>query len=236
MSLTTTPRNYLTIAELQILSNLTVTDNDEALRQLDRAEKAIDDYIGYQCKSVEQMATGQVTSVNSLNVIDTGSGTPLDVTNGTYARCLIEIIGGTGAGQIRYIASSTRSSKSVTIVDAWDTAPDSTSIYKIYQLAKFPRGSDVNSNRDGTSIYKTIPEAIKKAVAAQIDYFISKGDDFFTGNDSNVNSERIGNYSYSRGGSGAAASVELVSPRVRSLLVGFKNSGGELINDNPTTL
>lgn len=234
--MTTTLRNYLSIDELESLIAIEVTNETEALRQLDRAEEAIDDYVGYQCKSVEDSVSGEVTAVSSLEIRDTGSGTPLDVTSGTYARCVIEIVGGTGSGQVRYIASSSKTNKSITVVDAWETTPDTTSIYKIYQVAKFPRQTDTSSNRAGTSVYKTIPDAISKAVAAQIEYFNARGDDFFKGDSVNVKSENIGNYGYSKGDTSASASVQLISPRVRSLLVGYKNSGGKLINDNPTTL
>lgn len=236
--MTTTLRNYLSVADLAKIANISVLDNDEALRQLDRAEEAIDDYVGYHEKAVPINFRGIITSISSdgLTIIDTSSNTQLHQLTGYYSRCVIEIIDGTGIGQVRYITSSSYADYSVTIIDAWDTKPDTTSSFRIYQLAQFPRNVDVYPRPDGLQLYKTLPDALKKAVAAQIEYMIAQGDAFFQGSNGELVSESIGNYSYNRGNNSAAPAVRLVSPRVRSLLLAYKNSGGQLVNDNPTSL
>lgn len=235
--MSTSLRNYLSIANLQTKANITVLDNDEAIRQIDRAEQAIDDYVGYQCKFVEQEFRGRVTSFSGKTVFDTSNTSFLHQVNDYFKDCVIEIIGGTGAGQIMQIASSSYSGYSVTTADSWATAPDTTSVFIIYQLAKFPRIDDVTVAPDGLTYYKRIPQQVQDAVAAQIEYQIAQGDEYFQGDDNEVTSESIGNYSYSKGsGSSAYSSVNQVSPRARAILRGFKNSTGRLLADNDTRL
>lgn len=234
--MTTTPRNYITIARLETLANITVIDQDEGLRQIDRAEQAIDNYLGYQCRSVEVTFRGIVSSANGKVVIDTNPSSQLHVLNGYFSGCIIEILGGTGKGQSRYIDTSSYDNRSITIVDDWDTPLDSTSFYRIYQLAKFPRDKDLFTSSDGRTIYKAIPDAIVEAVAAQIQYMIQQGDAFFIGNQADVQSESIGNYSYSKANTGQSSAVTALAPRVRTLLRGYKNSTGRLLAENPTSL
>lgn len=236
MSLTTTLRSYITIAELQTFAGIVVTNNSEALRQLERAEQAIDDYVGPSCKHVQGEFRGLISSVSSKELIDVHSASQLHVIDGYFERCVIEIIGGTGAGQVRLIQSSSFDNRSVTVFDDWDTALDTTSFYRIYQLAKFPREQDIYSSPDGRRYYKAIPDAIKRAVAAQIEFIIQKGDAFFVGDQADFSSESVGNYSYSKANSGQSATVSALAPRARTLLRGYKNSGGVMLVDNPTSL
>lgn len=231
-----TLRGYLSIAELERLANIDVTDIAEALYRIDRAEQAIDDYIGRACRSVQVDFRGSVSRVSGKEVFDTNPSSQLHVTDGYFEHCVIEIIGGTGAGQARYISASSNDNRSVTITDDWDTLPDTTSFYRIYQLAKFPREGDVYSRADGRRFYKAIPDAIKRAVAAQVEFMIQKGDAFFVGDQADVASESIGNYSYSRANQGQSSTVSSLAPRARTLLRGYKNSTGTMIADNPTTL
>lgn len=236
MSLTTTLRNYISIADLQTLAGIVITNNSEALRQIERAEQAVDDYIGYQTPSVATDFRGNVSSVSGKEVIDQNPASQLHILDGYFEHCVIEIIGGTGAGQLRYITSSSYDNRSVTVVDDWDTALDTTSFYRIYQIAKFPRAQEVYPRADGRRIYKAIPEPIKRAVAAQIEFMIAQGDAFFVGNEADMQAEHIGNYSYSKANAGQSPTVSALAPRARTLLRGYKNSMGVLHAENPTML
>lgn len=236
MGLTTTLRNYISITELQTLANIIVTNPGEALRQIERAEQAIDNYIGYTCQSVESYFTGNVSKVSGKEIIDTNPASQIHIIDGFFAGCVIEIIGGTGAGQIRYITDSNYADLSVSIVDDFDTALDTTSFYRIYQIAKFPRDIDMYSRQDGLHYYKNIPNPIKRAVAAQIEFMIQQGDAFFVGNQADVDSEHIDNYSYSKANAGQSPTVSALAPRARTLLRGYKNSMGQLHAENPTSL
>lgn len=236
MTLTTTLRNYITLAELARLASITITNNSEALRNIDRAEQAIDDYVGYHTRSVEQDFQGVVSAVSGKEIFDTNPASQLHQLDGYFEHCVIEILGGTGAGQLRYITASSYDNRSVTIVDDWDTAPDTTSFYRIYQVAKFPRDKEIYNRQDGRRIFKAIPDPIRQAVAAQIQFMIQQGDAFFVGNQADVTSEQIGNYSYSKANGGQSPTVSALAPRARTLLRGYKNSGGRLIADNPTML
>lgn len=238
MPLTTTLRNYLSIPDLQTLADISITDTQEAIRQLARAEEAIDDYVGYQEQDVQVDFRGQVSSINGgKEIIDINPSSQLHVIDGYFARCVIEIIGGTGAGQLRYIASSSFDNLSVTVADAFDTPLDNTSFYRIYQLAKFPRAvKDVYSRQDGRMFYKTIPDAVRKAVSAQIEFMIQQGDAFFVGNLADLQSEHIDNYSYSKANAGQSPSVSALAPRARTLLRGYKNSHGTLNAENTTSI
>lgn len=233
---TTTLRNYISLTELARLASIVITNNGEALRQIDRAEQAIDDYVGYQCKSVETEFQGVVSATDSKVVIDQNPASQLHQIDGYFARCVIEILGGTGARQLRYISDSSYDNRSVTIVDDWDVVPDTTSFYRIYQLAKYPRDRDMYVRQDGRHYYKAVPDAIKQAMVAQIQYMIEQGDAFFVGNQADITSEQIGNYSYSKANGGQSPIVTGLAPRARALLRGYKNSMGHLSAENPTYL
>lgn len=204
--------------------------------RLKRAEAAIDDYVGPQNRSIEEDFRGQVTVSTGKVVIDTNPASQLHVTDGHFIGGVIEIIGGTGQGQARYISASSLANNSVTIVDDWTTPLDTTSFFRIYQLAQFPRIEDRYHSPNQLIYYKTIPDAVKQALVAQLEFIDAQGDAYFVGNDSDVQSEVIGNYRYVKGNVGQSSSVSLLSPRARNLLRDYKRSGGELIADNPTSL
>lgn len=223
-------RGYLTIAELQSFANITVTDEAEAWDQITEAEELIDAYVGHQEKSFQATVDGEVTSVSGATIFDTDSRTPLDVTNNSYQGCAFEIVAGTGAGQIGRIVSSNRSAKSITLAEAFADPPDTTSVYKIYQLAKFPRAKDYTVSRDGDTVYKTVPDVIRRATAAQVAFMIEKGAAYFNGDNAELSAERILNYSYQRGtgSDGQSAAVKYIAPRARTLLRGIKNRLGRI--------
>lgn len=227
---TVTLRNYISLSDAQAAVPSATLD------RLDRAEQAIDDYIGYSCRSVETITQGMVSSSSTKLMVDTNPASQLHVIDGYFADCILEIIGGTGKGQKRFITDSSFDNRSVTLADDWDTAPDTTSFYKIYQLAKFPRDVDVFSRQDGRHYYKSIPDAIRQAIIAQLEWINAQGDAFFVGNSADVQSESVGNYSYSKANVGQSAMVSALAPRARTLLRGYKNSTGRLIAENPTSL
>ncbi len=231
MATTVTKRNYVSLAQAtNVISGFT-------LDELDQCEQAIDDYIGHQNKAVTQEFTGNPTNVNGKIITDISNTSQLHQHNGYFSNCVIEIVGGTGKGQVRFISDSNYNNQSVTVVDDWDTAPDATSFYRIYQLAKLPRSKDVLQSRDGLNYYKTIPDAVQQAVLAQVAYFSAKGAAHFVDDQSDIQSENIGNYSYSKkSGNDQSSSVSAVSPRARTLLRGIKNSLGSLQAENPTSL
>lgn len=200
--------------------------------QIALAEELIDAYVGYQERHITRVTYGKVTAYDATakTVADTGSTSNLEQTDDYFNRCVLEVIDGTGAGQIKRITGSSRSGKSVTLQSAFTTALDTTSVFKIYQLAKFPRRKDVYGGVTGDNFAKSIPQAVQDAVVAQTEFIIAQGDAFFSGISSDMESERILNYSYTRGQSSATTSalVKMIAPKARIFLRGIKNSTGRL--------
>ena len=221
-------RNYVTSDEVEELSNVTSEVSD---LQISEAEELIDGYVGFQNKFFPhdlqgKAASGAVGSItlqsNQQNIYDVDY----------FKWCEVEIIGGTGAGQRRVITASTKEGV-LTPASNFATAPDNTSFYKIYQLGKFPRHCDVllYSESSPTTYYKQIPENIKRAVAAQVEYMIQMGLNFFATDQSEKVSERIGDYSYANAESeaGGVGPSKLIAPKAKILLRGFKNRTGQIL-------
>ena len=233
----TSRRQYLTQSELAEYADITISDDTEADDQISQAEELIDSYVGFQTRFIPDVHQGKLTSVanSDKELIDTSGDTPFNRNDNYFSYCEIEIIGGTGVGQRGIIESSSEDNKSVTLKTAFATAPDSTSIYKVYQLGKFPRQTDYFYEPDTTTYYKSIPEAVKRAVAAQVEFAINMGSEFFASDATDKQSESIGNYSYSKGNNAIqSAQVKVIAPKAKALLRGIKNSLGELIAENPT--
>jgi hypothetical protein len=221
-------RAYLTQAELAEFADITITDTTEADDQITMAEEIIDAYVGAQDSFYKSTITNLASSGGASTL--TLHTDHQNVYNNDYlAGCQIEIIGGTGSGQRRIISTQTKAGV-VTVTEAWTTQPDSTSFYKIYQLGKFPRNQDVSfdSNLSADKYYKSIPEAVKRAVAAQVQYIIEMGDKFFATDDSGKQSESIGDYSYTNA-EGSARHNRLIAPKAKMLLRGIKNIKGQII-------
>lgn len=226
----TSRRGYLSQLELTQYSDITITDTTEADDQISQAEELVDAYVGFQEKFLSYEIVGLATAGSSTSL--TLQSKELNVHQADFFKgCEIEIIGGTGAGQRRRVSSSTLAGV-LNVADAWTTTPDSTSFYKIYQLGKFPRACDVVSFSEvaPTTWYKSIPENIKRAVAAQVEYMIQMGDNFFKTDQSDRQSESIGDYSYSlgSGGNSAAGINRLISPKTKQLLRGIRNITGQI--------
>lgn len=221
-------RQYLTIAELEEYADINVTDSGEAYDQISQAEELVDAYVGFQTKAVCETVQGRVASATSTS-ITLETTRHQNVYQGNYfVYCEVEIIGGTGAGQVRSITGSTYAGV-ITVASAWDTTPDSTSYYKIYQLGKFPRQKEDYFDGDATpQIYvRSIPDPVKRAVAAQVQYMIEQGASFFVSDNSSLQSESIGDYSYNRGNGGSAnGTTNLVAPKAKQYLKGYVNRKG----------
>lgn len=230
----TSRRGYLNQTELAEYADITISDADEADDQINQAEELIDAWVGQQDKFVSRDIFGQVSSATASTVTDATTQNSLDQIDDFFKGCEIEIIGGTGIGQRRRISSSDRDTKSLTVSANWTTTPTSSSAFRIYQLGKFPRrGRDVFSAADGSTYYKTIPEAVKRATAAQVEYMINQGAKFFGSDAADMNAERIGDYSYNKGaggsGGGASALAKLIAPKARALLRGITNRTGRIV-------
>lgn len=222
----TSRRNYLTIAELEQFADITVLDTAEALDQISMAEELIDAYVGPQQSFLQEAIYGKAQSGTTTSfVLD--SVHQNNYNTDYLVGCIVEFIGGTGAGQrVRITANNATG----TVTTETMTAPNSTSAYKIYQLGKFPRYGDswYNSNETPPKYYKAIIEAVKRATAAQVEYVIQMGGSFFGSDDSNKASETIGDYSYTNiEGSGTVD--RLIAPKAKSLLRGIKNRLGQII-------
>lgn len=225
----TSERGYLSQGELEQYANITITDTAEADDRILQAEELIDSFIGPQDSFIKYPIEGRATAGASSTI--TLESVHQNVYDVNYLQwCMIEIIGGTGAGQRRKIASNTKAGV-VTVEDAWTTAPDSTSFYRISQVGKFPRRKDVTShNASGTiTYYKDIPDAITRAVASQVEFVINMGDKFFATDQAGKQSESIGDYSYSQGDGSMSEISRMIAPKAKLLLRGFINRKGRIV-------
>jgi hypothetical protein len=220
-------RGYLTIAELEQFADITVTDNTEADDRISQAEELIDAYVGYQEKAVQETLVGLASAGGTTSV--TLQTSHKNIYEKDYFKgCYVEIIGGTGVGQ-RSVCTGSTLAGVLTLQDTLSTALDSTSFYKIYQLGKFPtiENSWYDSENNTDTWYRSIPEEIKRAVAAQVEYLIEMGDSFFSSDKSEKSSESIGDYSYSNATTGTIE--KLIAPKAKMLLRGIKNRKGDII-------
>lgn len=222
-------RNYLSQAELAEFADITIIDATEADDQISQAEEMIDAYVGPQDKLISYEVRGLVAAggASSFTLSTEHQSNMQD----DYLRgCQIEIMGGTGEGQKRRITGQTFAGV-ITVDSAFSPAVDTTSYYRIWQLGKFPRGCDTQLGTN-SKYYKTIPEAVRRAVAAQVEYIINMGTTFFSTDASNKTSESIGDYAYSKGGPGFAGSgsdASMIAPKARQLLRGILNRTGQIV-------
>lgn len=226
----TSRRGYLSQSELEQFANITITDTTEADDRISQAEELIDAYVGPQEQYMVDSVKGLAAAAGASSLtLETSQQNNYDADY--FKLCEVEILGGTGAGQRRKITGSTKAGV-LTIDSAWVTTPSTDSFYKISQIGKFPRRCDVEtySNTGGvTTYYKAIPEKIKRAVAAQIEFIIEMGDDFFAGDKAEKQSESIGDYSYTKGEGLSLASIsKLVAPKAKALLKGIYNRTGSI--------
>jgi hypothetical protein len=219
-------RGYVTTTEVDALSGLSASTD----LQISEAEELIDSYVGFQEKFFNGIYQGRATAGNatSLTLADEHRNS---VHDDFFKGMEVEIIGGAGIGQRTIITDSTYAG--VISFATLSTPPDSTSIYKIYQLGKFPRQKDAwfDSENTPNTYYKSIPEAVKRAVAAQVEFMIKMGDAYFQSDKSLFESERIGDYEYDKGSGsgGGGAMVNMIAPKAKILLRGILNRKGILI-------
>ena len=219
-------RKYLTTTEAEEYADIVINDTPEADDQISQAEEMIDAYIGFQRKHIPIQFEGMATGGTTTKIIDTSDDSHLSYDKDYFNYCEVEIVAGTNVGERRQIISSDSADKSVTVSDAFTTAIDSTSVFIIRQLGKFPRVQDVFSQPvNGLSVYyKRIPEEVKRAVAAQLQYIIEKGTEFFAGA-TDKSSENIADYSYTVKND----AERLIAPKARLILKGITNRKGVLI-------
>jgi hypothetical protein len=231
-NLPTSRRGYLSQDELKQFANITIVDPTEADDVISQAEEILDAYIRRSDKFLVGDYRGIATDGTTTTLIDTSSDSRFNFDSGYFIGCEIEIVGGTNAGERRRISGYDKDTREVTVDTAFTATIDNTSVYIITQLGLFPRYKDV-FHLDSI-YYKRIPEAIKRATAAQVEYIIEKGDSFFKGG-ADFKSESIDDYRYDRveGSTGLAA---LIAPKARQFLSGYLNRVGQLIADNPTNL
>lgn len=216
-------------AELETFADIVVTDATEADDQISQAEEIIDSYVGFQTKFMREIISGRCASAGTSTAIYLQATQQSVYQNDYFVLCEVEIIGGTGAGQRRKVTASDYATGKLTVDSAWSTTPDTTSFYRVYQLGKFPRPQDVHYYTDSTpyQYYKSIPEAVKRAVAAQVEYMVNMGDDFFRTDKAQKTSETISRYSYTKGDGGSGV-VSLIAPKAKSLLSEVLNRVGEI--------
>jgi len=218
-------RGYLDIAELQEFADITVSNDTEAYDQISQAEELIDAYVGFQRKAVDYVIEGHATA---------GSDTSLTLESRhqnnmqqDYLKGLqVAIVGGTGIGKIATITGQTYAG--VITFSSIGAVLDSTSIYRIRQIGKFPRQKDefYDSSAATPVYYRQIPEEVRRATAAQVQFMIEKGTEYFAGDGANLKSESIGDYSYTKGSGGTGSISDLISPRAMGYLRGIVNRKG----------
>ncbi len=217
-----TKRGYITKAEVESYCDIAITDDDEAIERMELAEEIIDKYVGFQNSFMRYEISGKASDGTTTTLVDENVNSQIKVTTENWLTyCILEIIGGTNAGESRMITANSTSG-TITVHKAFTSAIDNTSVYRIYQLAKFPRTQDatlVNS-----IYYKYIPEMVKKACLAQVQYMIEMGDDFFNSG-ADKESENIDGYSYKV----KDGTRRMISPKAKDYLHGIMNRKGILI-------
>lgn len=216
-------------AELETFADIVVTDATEADDQISQAEEIIDSYVGYQERFLDFEISGRCSSAGGSTFFYLESDALNVYDKDYFVGCEVEILGGTGVGQRRRITGSLRDDGKITVQDAWTTTPDTTSFYKIAQIGKFPRRCDVEyyTKSSPYQFFKQIPEQIRRAVAAQVDYMRSMGADYFNTDKAEKTSESISRYSYQKSSSGSGH-LSLIAPRAKVLLQGIINRVGTI--------
>ena len=221
-------RGYTTTTEVDELVGTTGSTDV----QINEAEEIIDDYVGYQDKFLDYEIRGLLAAggVNNLTLEQIHQNNmQLNYLRG----CWIEIMGGAGEGQRAKITAQTLAGV-VTLETNLSVATDITSYYRIYQLGKFPRQCDTEFDglHTPTQYRKSIPDKVRRATAAQVEFMINQGKAFFGSDAPDMESESIGDYSYSKAGRGSgvtAGAVKLIAPKAKLLLKGIINRTGSIV-------
>jgi hypothetical protein len=223
----TSRRLYLSEDELEQFADITVTDATEGADRISQAEEAVDAYVGFHEKFMNDLVFGIASAATNTTI--TLESTHVNVYDTDFFKyCEVEIVSGTGEGQRRTITGSTRAGV-LTVQSAWTVNPNTTSYYKIYQLGKFPRYCDCDFHNTTLKWVKRIPEQVKRAVAAQVQYQIEVGDSFLSGDKTDLQREQIGDYEYELSQGSTSSMSRQLSPKGRMLLNGITNRKGKIL-------
>ena len=161
-------RQYLTSDEL-LTRRPSLTTVDTAV--LEQAEKDIDLLVAnfYQ-GAFRKASLGEFIYSNVILNNLTATITNINQTVGYYSYCVMEILSGTKAGKSFLIKAN--SANVITFFKS--TSSVETVAVKVYQLGKFPMAKD--TNYFGNTVYKTIAEDVKEAVAYQYEFRLNNKD------------------------------------------------------------
>lgn len=222
-----TNRNYITTKELENILGITITDEQDAIKKLNIAEQIIDDYVKFQDRSIKYDITGIATGGTTTTLIDTNTDSHLiQNDDGFLAYMTLQIVSGTNAGESRIVYSSEKTTGTITVTVPFSEAVDSTSVYLLKQVGKFPRVNDYHFSDSLQTYYKYIIPEVKSAVAYQYEYISEQGESFFTGAGDIFESESIGNYSYKLKDGNIS---KIVSSTSKILLSGIRNIKGKMV-------
>lgn len=220
-----TLRNYISASLIAVYTGISADAiNNETLNQ---SEEDIDSYVGPQTRALCEEYLGRMSAVAG-NTFTLESDHQNKFYDDFFTFSVVQIVGGVGIGQIKRITASTYAG--VVTVDGWDTTPNTTSIYKIYQLGKFPTINEVFIDTDNqpNKYYKHIMNEVARAVAAQYQYRVNMGESFFSTGKSNLQSESFGDYSYTRA-NGSSGLSSLIAPKAKEYLRGIMNRKGTIL-------
>lgn len=227
----TTLRGYLNDAQYQQITGAASIGGDESATDpiIGRAETIIDAYIGNWQPAIAEHYDGAAADASSTGMIIAPEHVR-QLPGVNYLKGMVlEMLSGDAEGIFRVITSQTATG-ALTFDRDFDEAkaPEAGDIYHIYQVGKVPRAhsNDLRAfvSGDVRTYAKTVPQALREAVAWQVKYMQELGDTYFDGSQMQYDSERIGSYSYSKGDS-AKGIGSLVAPKARQTL-----SGTGLIN------
>lgn len=218
-------RFYALLADVQSAVPTATSDT------LNLAEELIDQYVGPQQSFQSFELIGRVQSSPAANQFNLQANKD----QGAYQQDFfknaeVEIVGGTGAGQIAHVLTNILPGL-VTTYENFSSALDSTSIYKIYQLGKFPRMQDVylDGYNSPVQYYKPVPIKVRDAVIEQCKFIIKMGANFFITDSYSMDAEVLDKYRYQR--KNLAGDINLlVSPTSKQLLKGIMNRKGQFLD------
>lgn len=106
-----------------------------------------------------QTGTAQAGGASSITLASGASST-----NDIYVGQRIRITGGTGSGQSNFIAAYNGSTKVATVLNAWTTAPDHTSVYSVDAGATY---RPVSETFESVTIYVNMDGVLHKLTGAR---------------------------------------------------------------------
>lgn len=103
---------------------------------------------------------GRALQASRDGTAQAGAGTTItldasaNANNSFYNNCLVEIIGGTGIGQARFITGYAGSTKVATVNSSWTTNPDNTSVFVIKYFDQVPGASAPTAAQVATAVWQ----------------------------------------------------------------------------------